>query len=206
MPSKAIRWPAHLAFALIGCAAVWGIYTMMKPADEVVLTMGEPYEQVRKQSRSTLTAVEPGANWAGVIDRPARLRFVDPQFGFSTPAAKFMMVSYDEHGRISGVTMSPQIETLPLDQTMMVVTDLQAQLRRGGWHETLVTDHPPITDSPTVRARIRECAAPTGYWQAGDKYQISVNVRCFRSDDQPNDERFLITVDVARPWLDDNPS
>src|SRR4051812_21135470 len=156
MPSKAIRWPAHLAFALIGCAVVWGIYTMMKPADEVVLTMGEPYEQVRKQSRSTLTAVEAGANWAGVIDRPAKLRFVDPQFGFSTPAAKFMMVSYDEHGRIRGKRVSPQTKPLPLNKTMMVGTNCQAQFRRGGWQEAFFTDRPPITDSPTVRARIRE--------------------------------------------------
>ena len=206
MPSQTIRWPACLAFALISCAVVWGIYAMTRPVDEVVLTIGEPYEQMRRQSRSTLNAVEPGANWAGVINRPARLRFVDPQFGFSTPAAKFMMVSYDEHGRVSGVTMSPQIETLPLDQTMTIVVDLQEQLRRGGWYKILVTDHPPITDSSTVRARIRECAAPTGYWQAGDKYQISLNVRCFRRDDQPNDERFLITIDVAKPWLDDRPS
>jgi len=69
MPHQKIRWLVYLAGAVIGCATAWGIYAMTKP-DEVVLTLGEPYEQVLRQSRSTLPVVEPGANWAGVINRP----------------------------------------------------------------------------------------------------------------------------------------
>jgi hypothetical protein len=177
---------------------------MTKPVDEVVLTLGEPYEQVRRQSRSTLPAVEPGANWAGVINRPARLRFFDPQYGFSTPAAKFMAVTYDDYGKVSGVRMSPQVEILPLDETMAIVADLQRQLKRDGWRQILVADNPPIENTPIIRAEIRKCAAPTGYWQGGDKYQIGLNVRCFRTDDYPNEERYLITLTINGLWLEDS--
>jgi hypothetical protein len=116
-----------------------------------------------------------------------------------------MMVSYDEHGTISGVTMSPQIETLPLDQTMMVVTDLQEQLRRGGWKPFHSRDNRPIDDTQATRNEIRTCKAPTTRWQANDKYQVSLNIRCFRSDDRPNDERYLITLDLSLPVFDDYP-
>ncbi|MBC8720535.1 flagellar biosynthesis sigma factor [Paraburkholderia sp. 31.1] len=204
MSRKKIRRLVYLGCLVIGCTIVGGIYAVTRPADEVLLMIGEPYEQVRQQSRSTLPAAEPGANWGGVINRPARLRFTDPQYGFSTPVAKFMAVSYDEHGKVDSVRMSPQVTILPLDETMAIVLDLQEQLRRGGWRQILVEDSPPLEDTPTVRAKIRGCAAPTGYWQAGDKYQLGLNVRCFRTDSHPDLERYLITLDVASPWLEAN--
>jgi hypothetical protein len=36
---------------------------MARPADEVALALGEPYEQVRKQSHSTLPAADPSMFW-----------------------------------------------------------------------------------------------------------------------------------------------
>ncbi|KXU89134.1 flagellar biosynthesis sigma factor [Paraburkholderia monticola] len=205
MQRRNIRWLGYLSCALIGCAIAWGIYAMTRPVDEVVLTLGEPYEQVRKQSRSTLPAVEPGANWGGVIIRPARLRFVDSRFGFSAPKAKFMMVSYDEHGRVNGVTMSPQVETLPLDDTMAVLTDLQNQLRRGGWRLIRAADNPAITDTPAMREAIRSRADPISYWLADDKYQVILDVRRFIHENRPNDERYLITLRLSPPFIKDRP-
>lgn len=178
---------------------------MTKAADEVVLTLGDPYEHVRQQSRSTL----PVATAENAIDlhvtRPAIFRFSDPQFGFVTPPAKFLSLYADQFGSVSLVTLSPQVETLSLDRTMAVVSDLQEQLRRGGWQEIVVSNQPRIVDTPLLRAKLRGCSAPTGYWQAGDRYQLSLNIRCFPSDERPNDRRYLITVDVAAPWLQGNP-
>ncbi|MGA3249508.1 MAG: hypothetical protein ABSD12_15315 [Paraburkholderia sp.] len=138
-----------------------------------------------------------------VADPIARNRRINA-YGFSTPAAKFMMVSYDERGKVSGVTLSPQVETLPLDSTMVIVNDLQRQLKQGGWKQIRVADDPPIDNTPATRARIRACTAPTAYWQAVDKYQIGLNIRCFRSEDHPNDERYLITLDLGPLVFDDS--
>ena len=98
MQRRNISRLGYLSCALIGCAIAWSIYAMTRPVDEVVLTLGEPYEQVRKQSHSTLPPVEPDTSWAGVLIRPAKLRFVDSRYGFVTPAAKFFMVQYDKNG------------------------------------------------------------------------------------------------------------
>jgi hypothetical protein len=196
------RW--WIVWAFLGGAVWCGIYMLARPGDYVALTIGEPYEQVRQQSHSTLPIAETRANWGGVINRPTILRFTDPQYGFSTPAAKFMMVSYDERGKVSGVTLSPQVETLPLDGTMVIVNDLQRQLKQGGWKQIRVADDPPIDNTPATRARIRACTAPTAYWQAVDKYQIGLNIRCFRSEDHPNDERYLITLDLGPLVFDDS--
>jgi hypothetical protein len=110
MPRRKHRWHAYLSCALIGCAVAWGIYAMTKPVDEVALTLGEPYDQVRQQSRSTLPPLEPDAAWGGFVIRPARFRFADPAHGFVTPAAKILNVGYDKHGNVWSVTLSPQVE------------------------------------------------------------------------------------------------
>ncbi|WP_236002364.1 flagellar biosynthesis sigma factor [Paraburkholderia elongata] len=179
MVIRKLSWRWRATCVLLGFVAAWGVYATVRPVDEVVLTIGEPYEQVRQQSRSTLPPAEPNANWGGYVSRPARLRFNDPRYGFVTPAAKFLTVSYDRHGDVWSVTLSPQVETLPLDDTMAVLTDLQNQLRRGGWRLIRPADNPPITDTPAMRAKIRSRADPITYWLADNKYQIILDVRRF---------------------------
>ncbi|MGF6509861.1 hypothetical protein OKW26_005688 [Paraburkholderia sp. 32] len=204
MLSRKIRWFRYLVCTVVGCAALWGLLAMAKPVDEVVLTLGEPYEQVRKQSHSTLPPIEPNTSWAGVLIRPAKLRFVDPHYDFVTPAAKFFMVQYDQKGKVESLVLSPQVETLPLDESMAILADLQNQFRRGGWKPFHSSTNRPIEDTRATRNTIRACDAPTTRWQAGNKYQVSLNIRCFRTDDRPNDERYLITLDLNFPVFEDN--
>ncbi|MFL9909841.1 flagellar biosynthesis sigma factor [Paraburkholderia sp. RL17-337-BIB-A] len=200
------KWRWRIAGLILGIAAVWGVYVKARPADEVVLTIGEPYKQVRQQSRSTLPVLT-GDNRINLhIQRPAVLRFSDPQYGFSTPAAKFLSLYADDSGKVVAVTLSPQLDTLPLDEAMAVFIGLQDQFRRGGWKPFRVNRNPPIEDTRDTRAQIRRCVAPTSYWQAGNTYQISLNIRCFRSDDRPNDERYLITLDLGLPVFGELPN
>lgn len=194
----------RLACAGFVLTALLAIYAIARPSDELVLAIGEPYEQVRLQSPSVLPAIEPDASWGGLASRPARLRFVDPQYGFVTPAAKFLAVHYDSKGNVDSVTLSPQVATLLLDDAMQVLTDLQDQLRRGGWKPFREARSQPIEDTPARRAEIQTCVAPTSYWQAGIKYQLSLNIRCFRSEQHPDDERYLITLDLGPPVFEDS--
>jgi hypothetical protein len=140
----------------------------------------------------------------GVVTRPAKLRFADPKYGFSTPPARFLAVTYDEHGRVSSVRMSPQVEALPLDETMEVVTELQDQLRRAGWKRFRLADDPPIEDVSSVRAKIRRCEAPRAYWGAADKFQLMLIVGCISTDEQPGKERYLTTLSLSAPWIPDD--
>ena len=59
MQRRKIRRLEYLSCALIGCAIAWGIYAMTKRVDEVIPTLGEPYENVHAQSHPTLPPIEP---------------------------------------------------------------------------------------------------------------------------------------------------
>ncbi|WP_241495818.1 flagellar biosynthesis sigma factor [Paraburkholderia monticola] len=178
---------------------------MAKPVDEVVLTLGEPYEQVRRQSHSTLPLLTEVNSVNLHVRRPAIFRLSDPRYGFATPTAKFLSLYANQKGNVTLVTLSPQVETLPLDESMAILTDIQNQFRRGGWKPFHSSINRPIEDTKATREAIRACTAPTTRWQADDKYQVSLNIRCFRTDDRPDDERYLITLDLSLPVFDDYP-
>ncbi|WP_053568646.1 hypothetical protein [Caballeronia cordobensis] len=185
-------------------ATGWGLYAWLTPPDEVVLTLGEPYEQVRERSRSTLPPAEKNTNWAGVVSRPTRLRLVAYEKVLVTPPSMFLAVTYDSRGRVDGVRLSPQVEPLPLDETLKIVRNLQDQLRRG-WTPFRSRQSQPIRDDVATRDAIRNCDDPTSRWNSGPELQIAIDIRCFKADTRPDDERYLITLILSRPWVDDRP-
>ncbi|WP_254067566.1 hypothetical protein [Burkholderia sp. L27(2015)] len=103
------------------------------------------------------------------------------------------------NGKVEQLTLSPQVETLPLDETMAILVDLQNQLRRGGWRPTLVVDNPLVVDTPATRAEIRNFGIRQTFWLASDKYQAFLSVRRFVHENRPNDERYLITLQLSGP-------
>ncbi|VVN70923.1 hypothetical protein PS723_00398 [Pseudomonas fluorescens] len=130
----------------------------------------------------------------------ARLRFIDPQYGFVTPLARFFSISFDDE-LVSDVRMSPQIEPLLLDDTLKVVLDLQEQWRIGGWTPTRM-DFPSFADTPQWRARLRDVnKGGKTYWQAGNQYQVMLVVNRFKDHKRPTEERYLITLALATPWV-----
>jgi hypothetical protein len=138
------KWKWRVVGLILGSAAVWGIYAKVRPVDEVVLTIGESYQQVREQSPSTLPVLTHDNRINLFIERPAVLRFRDSQYGFVTPAAKFLSLYANESGKVVAVTLSPQIDTLPLDEAITVFLGLQDQFRRGGWRPFRVDSNPPL--------------------------------------------------------------
>ncbi|TKC86795.1 flagellar biosynthesis sigma factor [Trinickia terrae] len=139
----------YFACAVTSFAALLGICAMALPADEVVLTLGEPYEHVRQQSRSTL----------------------------------------------------PPIGTLPLDKAMAIVLDLQEQLRRRGWHPIRAHRFPPIANTPAMVQSIRRGDDPQTFWQAAGKFQVALDIRRFVHENRPQDERYLLTLELSGPPL-----
>ncbi|WP_087691648.1 flagellar biosynthesis sigma factor [Pandoraea sp. PE-S2R-1] len=191
-------WKKYTLWGLLALASAWFIYVIARPVDEVTLTIGEPYEHARQRSRSTLPPEVPGRGWFGHVTRPATLRFVDAQFGFVTPPAKFFAVMYDDHGKVSSLRLSPQVRTLLLDDAMAIVTDLQDQFERGGWRVQHYSGPHPRLDSPETRAAIeKNDDAPTTRWQADDKYQVSINIRSFGEETRPGKVRYLITIALS---------
>jgi hypothetical protein len=199
---RASIWKGCAGLALAG-AAGWGCYAWLRPVDEVALTLNEPYEQVRERSRFILPPAEKNMAWAGVVSRPARFRLFEVERGFVTPPAKFMAVTYDQHGIVDGVRLSPQTDPLPLDESLAIVRNLQDQLRRG-WTPFRSNEWSPIRDDAATRDAIRNCDDPTSRWNAGDRMQLAIDIRCFRTEGHQGDQRYLITLLLSRPWVEDD--
>lgn len=192
------------AFLLLLAVLTWAaIHQLTQPLwdePEIVLKMGGTYEDLRRNSSASFSPEIRGHVWFGIPMTDARLRFVDPQFGFTTPAARFFTVNFDDNV-IFGIRMSPQIEPLLIDDALKVVLDLQDQWRENGWVAKGLRNNPTIADTPEWRAWLRKgILHGHSYWQAGDKYQALLSLGRFKDYRNPTEERYLITLALAKPW------
>ena len=168
---------------------------------EIALMIGEPWEAMRQRSSAAIDPAIAGHFWGRLPRSDARLRFIDPQYGFVTPLARFFTVSFNSDELVRSVRISPQIEPLLLDDTLKIVLDLQEQWRKSGWTPIRTKDFPSFADTPQWRARLRdENKGGTAYWRADDQYQVMLIVGRFEDDNRPEEERYLITLQLATPW------
>jgi hypothetical protein len=192
------------AYLLVLAGLTWVvIHRLTQPLwdePEIVVEMGGTYENLRRNSSAPFSPEVRDRIWFGIPMTDARLRFVDPQFGFTTPAARFFTVNFDDYV-ISGIRMSPQIEPLLIDDALKVVLDLQDQWREKGWVAKGLRNNPTIADTPEWRAYLSKgILSGRSYWQAGDKYQAMLILGRFEDYRNPTEERYLITLALAKPW------
>lgn len=168
---------------------------------EIALIIDEPWEDMRQRSSASIGPAIPGHYWGRYPRTDARLRLIDPQYGFVTPRARFFAISFDDE-KVSSVRMSPQVEPLLIDDALKVFLDIQDQWRKGGWIPIRRLSKPPLDDTPEWRARLRDQdQGGTTIWQAGDKYQALFFINRFHDDRHPDEERYLITLNIGSPWL-----
>jgi hypothetical protein len=181
--------------------ATYYLGSMLMPAPEIALTIGEPWEDMRQRSTARIGEAPPGEIWFGMPETDASLRFIDPQYGFTTPPARFLTVGF-QYERVRNVRMSPQVEPLLLDEALPVLLDLQAQLISKGWKNIRPRTGPAFADTPAWRAKLRD-SHQGGWtlWQAGDDYQVTLIMHRFTYSKRPKEERYLITLELAAPWL-----
>ena len=166
----------------------------------IALEMGGTYETLRKHSSIPFSPMVPGRVWMGLPKTDARLRFIDPQYEFVTPRARFFTVVFDDN-IVSSIRMSPQVEPLLLDDALKVALSLQEQWRKGGWRVAGKKRYPPFADTPEWRVQLRDVnKGGAVYWKAGKKYQVTMFMHRFKYDKRPNEERYLITLSIGKPW------
>ncbi|VVP46534.1 hypothetical protein PS858_05115 [Pseudomonas fluorescens] len=192
------------AYLLVLAGLTWVvIHRLTQPLwdePEIVVEMGGTYENLLRNSSAPFSPEIRDRIWFGIPMTDARLRFVDPQFGFTTPAARFFTVNFDDYV-ISGIRMSPQVEPLLIDDALKVVLDLQDQWREKGWVAKGLRNNPTIADTPEWRAYLSKgILSGRSYWQAGDKYQAMLILGRFEDYRNPTEERYLITLALAKPW------
>ncbi|KAA6175004.1 hypothetical protein [Pseudomonas veronii] len=195
-----VNWQ-NAALTLLASALMVGMIRFFTSTPEIALVLGEPWEDMRQRSNVSIGPAVAGYYWGAIPKSDARLRFIDPQYGFVSPPARFFMIRYNDM-RVADLSLSPQVEPLLLDDTLKVVLDLQEQWRKGGWIPIHVKDGPPFADTPEWRARLRNVnQGGTSFWQAGKKYQVMLVVNRFRDVRNPTEERYLIKLQLAAPWI-----
>jgi hypothetical protein len=194
-------WLCLIFLALLAVVVVRLPVQALWEEPEIVVEMGGTYEDMLKRSSALFTGPFLGHAWFGIPKSDARLRFIDPQYGFTTPLARFFTVGFNDN-IIDGIRMSPQIEPLLLDDALKVVLDLQDQWRRGGWVGRRQNDNPAFADTPEWRAQLRDVnKGGKTHWLAGEKYQAMLIVHRFKYSKRPDEERYMITLNVGAPWL-----
>jgi hypothetical protein len=197
-PLRRMSWRHSVLGAAIAALLLVTTIQVLSGEPEIALVIGESYESMRQRSSATIDPAIPAISWYNIPKSDARLRFIDPQYGFVTPLARFFTVSYTD-GSVRSIRMSPQIEPLLLDDTLKVVLDLQGQWREGGWVPIRIEDFPSFADTPQWRAQLRNVnKGGKVYWRAGDKYQVMLLVSRFKDVRHPTEERYLITLEVAK--------
>lgn len=190
------------ALLLFAAVLLIGVVRFFTNEPEIALILGEPWEDMRKRSSAAIDPAIPGHVWGRLTKYDARLRFIDAEYGFITPRARFFTVSFNTDERVTSIRMSPQVEPLLIDDTLKVVLDLQDQWRKGGWVPIRARYDPPIEDTPEWRARLQDInKGGTSYWQAGSKYQVMIDTHRFKDDRHPDEERYLITLNLGKPWV-----
>ncbi|WP_340617824.1 hypothetical protein [Xenorhabdus entomophaga] len=184
---------------IFGLTIIYLYHVFYSRDPEIALVIGEPYDDMRQRSSATIDPHIPGHAWYNIPKTDARLRFIDPKYGFLTPPARFFTVMFDD-GVITSVRMSPQIEPLLYDDAIKIVLDLQEQWRKGGWE--LTREYNPLVNTPALHDSLRKMkGAGMTFWQAAKKYQIMLNMARFKDDRHPDEERYLITLQIAEPWI-----
>ena len=197
-------WRRGACLLLLAVLTLAALHQLRQPRwgePEIAVEIGGTYEEMRNRSSASFSPLIRGYLWLGIPMVDARLRFIDQQYGFVTPLARFFTVGFDDNV-IDDIRMSPQIEPLLLDEALKVVLDLQDQWREKGWVARGLRNNPTIADTPEWRAWLRKgIRHGRSFWQAGEKYQAMLLLGRFKDSRNPTEERYLITLSVAKPWV-----
>lgn len=186
---------------LIFMLALHWVTSALSDDPEIALALGEPWEDMRHRSSAKIGPAIPSNIGFRMPKSDARLNFIDPQYGFVTPPARFFAITFNK-GKVDNIRMSPQVEPLLLDDALKVVLDLQDQWRAQGWEAVTPISSPPFADTPGWRALFRDKnKAGVTYWQAGDRYQVLLGLNRFKDNRNPEQERYMIMLDLGSLWI-----
>jgi hypothetical protein len=181
------------------------------PMDFLVVHIGKRYDETAVDSTFGVpahTVIYPGnpphpsSAW---ISTPVIIHFDDPEHGFTLPVTKFGSIGFDE-GKVSNMTTSPMLETLPFDQLVVVLDQLQSQLKNAGWAEWNTETNPWVNTADeasrkTLQAELFDHVMVT-VLLIPHKYSLALNVKCYARCDErdPKTAKYLIDVSVGKDY------
>ncbi|VEF06293.1 Uncharacterised protein [Pseudomonas fluorescens] len=201
------RFLIILAAALTAAAIAYSNWS----TDTLRVHIGKTYDETVADSTLDVpahTVIYPGnpphpsSAW---ISTPVIIHFDDPEHGFKLPVTKFVSIGFDE-GKVSNMTTSPMLETLPFDQLIVVLDQLQSQLTNAGWAEWNSETNPWLNTADeasrkTLQAELFDHVMVT-VLLIPHKYSLALNVKCYARCDErdPNTAKYLIDVSVGKDY------
>lgn len=196
-----------LAAALTAAAIAYSNWS----TDTLRVHIGKTYEETVADSTFGVpahTVIYPGnpphpsSAW---ISTPVIIHFDDPEHAFTLPVTRFGSIGFDE-GKVSNMTTSPMLETLPFDQLIVVLDQLQSQLRNAGWAEWNSETNPWLNTADeasrkTLQAELFDHVMVT-VLLIPHKYSLALNVKCYARCDErdPKTAKYLIDVSVGKDY------
>ena len=200
--------------ALILGSLFFLIYVTREPTATTVISahVGKTYEGVVRDSTFPIKAKtviypseppEPDSVW---IRGSVIVKFDDPKHGFTLPPTKFGLVGFSGW-KVTTITTSPMLETLPFEQLIPLLNNLQEMLKSSGWIAEYGDERHSWfkIESETDRSALQSLLfnqAVTAALLIPRKYSMSLIVKCFArcAERDPNTARYLIDVSVGRDY------
>ena len=200
--------------ALVLISLCFLIYITRAPKTTTVISahIGKTYEGVARDSTFPIKAKaviypsdppEPDSVW---LEGSVIVKFDDPKHGFTLPPTKFGLVGFNKW-KVTTITTSPMLETLPFDQLIPLLDHIQEMLKSTGWiPKDNDQDYSWIkTGTETERNSLQNLLfdkVVVATLLIPRKYGMSLVVKCYARCDErdPNTARYLIDVSVGRDY------
>ncbi|WP_447787792.1 hypothetical protein [Pseudomonas farris] len=186
----------------------------MSNSDRLYAHVGKPYAAVVKDSTFSVerkTAVYPSeprevdSTW---INSPVVITFDDPEHGFTLPKTIYGAVGYTK-GKVDGITTSPMVETLPFDQTVKLLGELQSMFKNKGWTPEPVEGNDWIKVSNDEEKRQLQAKlfdqADGFILLVPHKYSLLLHIKCYARCDErnPDTAKYLIDIGLSKDHFSD---
>ncbi len=147
------------SFSLLAVAALLTATAIQVLSDEpeIALLLGEPYEVMRQRSSAAIGPAIPGQVSFNIPKTDARLRFMDPEYGFVTPLASFFYDYLQQGG-------DKQCPHVPANRTTTARRHPQSRAGFAGAMAQRWLDTCPNRELPILR-RHPAMASPTSRCQ-----------------------------------------
>jgi len=190
------------------------IYIAHDPKVTTVISahIGKTYDGVVRDSTFPIKAKtviypseppEPDSVW---IRGSVIVKFDDPEHGFTLPPTKFGLVGFNEW-KVTTITTSPMLETLPFDQLIPLLDHVQEMLKSSGWIAEYGDERHSWfkVESESDRSALQSLLfdqAVSAALLIPHKYGMSLIVKCYArcAERDPNTARYLIDVSVGRDY------
>ncbi|RON38730.1 hypothetical protein BK666_28385 [Pseudomonas frederiksbergensis] len=193
------------AVVVLLVAAALAFYFGRGP-EHIAIHIGKSFDTVASDSTFPVkdeTAIypsdppHPSSTW---ISTPVVITFDDKQHGFTLPATQFGAIGWSEFKAIT-LTTSPMMETVPFEQAVKLLDELQQMFKKAGWAPESVQGNDWLkieTDEDKVRLQAKLFEQLDGViLLIPHKYSLILHIKCYVRCDERNTETAKYLIDVG---------